>query len=231
MKIRSQLMVALFALAASFQAIANEAYTTTDFYHFSPEFSGIPHDRADNNALLVSNYGEFNMPPYGMQDFTGMSFLKFDLSTIGMASVASATLKLERITKGNHSQPSDGNPMDVHVHNMNIDVGEISATKSDLFSSVGALQSSVTIGDAGIYEWDVTSLVNGWLSGSDNNGIALMATPVNSVGGLVTYFASAEHGSAMVPIIHVTAVPEPATWALMLGGLGLVGWMGYRRQR
>ena len=31
--------------------------------------------------------------------------------------------------------------------------------------------------------------------------------------------------------VAITAVPEPSTYALMLAGLGVIGWLGRRRQR
>ena len=38
-------------------------------------------------------------------------------------------------------------------------------------------------------------------------------------------------GSTPVTMTITTAVPEPATLALMLGGLGVVGWVAWRRKR
>ena len=236
MKIYGKLLVialAILGTLGSFQASAEEAYTTTDYYHFSPDFSGIPPTRVEGESLLVANYGMVDMgPPHGIQDFTGMSFLKFDLSGISGTAVSSAVLMLERLDEGNHVQPSNGNPMDVHIHDMSVDVENTMYSKADLFAGVTSHQSTTTIGDAGVYSWDITALVNGWLSGSiANNGIALVATPVNSAdGGLVTYFASGTNNSAVMPNIQITAVPEPSTWLLMIGGLGLVGLMGYRRR-
>ena len=32
------------------------------------------------------------------------------------------------------------------------------------------------------------------------------------------------------PLLQLTMVPEPGTWALMLAGLGMVGWLGTRRK-
>lgn len=51
-----------------------------------------------------------------------------------------------------------------------------------------------------------------------------------SLGG-VLYLAVANEVSGTTSVFSVTAMPEPGTWAMMLGGLGLVGWLGRRRQR
>jgi hypothetical protein len=33
------------------------------------------------------------------------------------------------------------------------------------------------------------------------------------------------------PLLQLTMVPEPGTWALMLAGIGVVGWLGMRRRQ
>ena len=38
-------------------------------------------------------------------------------------------------------------------------------------------------------------------------------------------------GGAMIDNVAVNAVPEPAEWAMMLSGVGLVGWAANRRRR
>jgi hypothetical protein len=38
-------------------------------------------------------------------------------------------------------------------------------------------------------------------------------------------------GSLTVTNGSITLVPEPSTWAMMLGGLGLIGFMSYRRRQ
>ncbi len=54
--------------------------------------------------------------------------------------------------------------------------------------------------------------------------VGLFATAANATGGFETFFV----GNVASP---VTPVPEPETYALMLAGLGVVGFMARRRKR
>lgn len=50
-----------------------------------------------------------------------------------------------------------------------------------------------------------------------------------SVGG-VLYLAVANEVSGTTSLFSVTAVPEPGTWAMLAGGLGVIGWLRRRRE-
>ena len=53
----------------------------------------------------------------------------------------------------------------------------------------------------------------------------------HSFGGGVKYLTfSGEAGYTQVSAVTFAPVPEPGTYALMLGGLGIVGWMARRRK-
>jgi DNA-binding beta-propeller fold protein YncE len=49
--------------------------------------------------------------------------------------------------------------------------------------------------------------------------------------GSTLYLAVANEVSGTTSVFSVAVVPEPGTWALMAGGLGVVGWMSRRRKR
>jgi hypothetical protein len=49
--------------------------------------------------------------------------------------------------------------------------------------------------------------------------------------GSTLYLAVANEVSGTTSVFSVAVVPEPGTWALMAGGLGVVGWLSRRRKR
>lgn len=113
------------------------------------------------------------------------------------------------------------------------DLGTIDYTK-------GWQHLSVTIGDT-----TSTALPTGWGgygSSDDAAGPGLppgrsFADVLSSIDELVftTYVPGYMYGftdfDVAVDNISVSAVPEPSTYAMMLGGLGMVGWMKRRKSR
>lgn len=87
----------------------------------------------------------------------------------------------------------------------------------------------------GVYSFDFTTLFGGGVSGFKLMGIDLGAAldPTDGtafVTGL-TFVSGGAVTMTQAPIITTTGVPEPATWATMLLGFGLVGHGLRRRQR
>lgn len=64
--------------------------------------------------------------------------------------------------------------------------------------------------------------------GAQLNGATLELASIDFAQGMLTYTDAAQNFSA--GSFTISAVPEPESYALMLGGLGLVGWMARRRK-
>ncbi|MDD1620868.1 MAG: DNRLRE domain-containing protein [Methylococcaceae bacterium] len=90
--------------------------------------------------------------------------------------------------------------------------------------------ASLTINDnnTGVYrDWDITSLVAGWMNASyANYGLWIEETPIQGEGS--AYFYSSEQGLSTAPRLTISAVPLPA--AVWLFGSGLLGVLGLRKK-
>jgi hypothetical protein len=95
--------------------------------------------------------------------------------------------------------------------------------------------SLVTIATNDVTNVDFTSAnINGlaFTFASVGNGEVGFTIPGMLTGPLVmTVMGSAGANASYGGTINVSAVPEPETWAMMLGGLGLVGFMARRRKK
>ncbi len=72
--------------------------------------------------------------------------------------------------------------------------------------------------------------LNDLLVPASSNWTIVAAQAINERGDIAAYGCSATGGCTGL-LLTAQAVPEPATWAFMLGGLGLAGLWAHRRQR
>jgi len=92
--------------------------------------------------------------------------------------------------------------------------------------------ATTTVGDPGVYTWDVTSLFETWLAAPDAVAAVAISGIYGNVGGdgrnAYGIFHTAGSASGMEPELHVTPLPG-ALPLLLTGGALLVGLRARRR--
>lgn len=148
----------------------------------------------------------------------GFSWLSFETPD---STVEIAYLNLQSIAQGGGMWAvPDSSPVTMTVYAVTADVASITSSNVSDFrdNHIGGAVASISVsgGDA-IYSWDITDLVNGWITG-DNYGLVLSVDGDGST--VYGKFSGLGHSTGMAPVITDTAlaVPEPAT--MMLLGLG-----------
>ena len=203
---------------ASLKALASDAY-----YTFGPNVSA-----NSDLRLLVDKAADIGFP-----DLQSISFLKFDsFPTLPEGENFRAILKLQQETDlleiGEPLIPAtDDRPLSVSVYNLLAPFDDVNGNIADIDYGVDGANAIATtlVGDNGVYNWDITSLVNQWIEDpSSNNGLALSGLfgnvndGRNAYAGLIT--VGTQEGRA--PTIRFAPIPEP-TSAIGLFSFALLG--------
>jgi hypothetical protein len=185
-------------------------------------------------ALPLSILGAFAMPASAV-DFQGVGALgSFTGSVTYDAATNDLTLSLT-----NTSDPANGGFLTAFAFDLDPDV--TLTISSCTLASFCTLLTDVSVAPFGTNEWGV-STSSDWLGGGSPTGglgvgasatwifdVDPDATSTLDVNDMLARFRGFIDGdSDKVP---VTVIPEPSTYALMLAGLGVVGYMARRRQR
>jgi hypothetical protein len=104
---------------------------------------------------------------------------------------------------------------------------------SGAFTGVTFPSTNPGVGNAGfVFALDATQAAAAQTAafgaGFGNNLVGLAASASDATGGLETFFVA---GVGDGGVINPTAVPEPETYATLLSGLGLLGFIAWRRKR
>ncbi len=128
-----------------------------------------------------------NAPASG--DMWAFSWLKF--GDLPANPVDNAWLSLDCYKDMNGSL-TPGNPMDVTIYAVDSDVANITAANVADFKAnhiVGRAVGGVELTGTGRYSWDITPIVNNWITG-DNHGLAVIGwNDVPGAGNTHPYFA------------------------------------------
>ncbi len=95
------------------------------------------------------------------------------------------------------------------------------------FDDAGSIINSAELTPLGLYNLDNAGAFFGLSSEEANISYAT----INNLGPLVGGFFENQIRIDNLTYTEVSPVPEPSTYALMLGGLGMVGFMAYRRRK
>ncbi|NEP18425.1 MAG: PEP-CTERM sorting domain-containing protein [Leptolyngbya sp. SIO4C1] len=212
----------LAAEAAVFKVTASDSYFT-----FAGNISGT------SDIRLLSD----KATAIGFEGLDTISFLQFDLSALQTPEIQDnflqATLKLEYdsvLTEPANLIPATADrPVNVSVYDLTAPFDDVSGNGDDIdFGPDGENAiATATVGDDGVYTWDITTLVDQWLvTATSDTDIALSGVFGNvDIDGRNSYasFYPAGATAGLPPTLVIETVPEPTSIAaLVLLGSGLM---------
>ncbi|MBO6739481.1 MAG: DNRLRE domain-containing protein [Phycisphaerales bacterium] len=205
-------------LLAGTTVYTDRDYMTSGFFSMDPAVRGDNDGREINRVSSIQPFGVFDENTY-------LEFNDYDWSTLG-GPVDSAVFRIEVVSGGFGADSSEENPFDISLHSLSQDPW--TTIDPTLFSGPASYQgfaadqinsasviSTTSVGGAGIYEWDITSLVNDWIANGDANfaqTIALSGILDASGGtflqGLVNSTSPSLIGDEVIG--QIVVVPAPA---------------------
>ena len=175
---------------------------------------------------------------FGVQGET--TYFDFDFNPSNFAGpVAEAVFRVEVVANGFFGDPSAGNPADISIHSLtadplasiddNVQQSFIDFRESQITTS--SIVSTTTVDGLGVFEWDITSLVNEWIANGDANftysiGTGALLDP--DAGTAIGFVNSSWAGLTDEVVGQIVIVPTPGGAAI---GLTAIGITASRRRR
>lgn len=174
-------------------------------------------------------------------------YLTFNYDFSSFSGPVMATLTMQSTAGGFGADAGSGNPFTVSAHGVNADplasitddtnpsgtISWLDFYNNNILAADSAASTAVNCTECAV-SFDVSALVNSWIAGTHTiQAIAL--TGKNDLSGtdFLHGFVNNDNGGVLQgsTYLTVTAVPEPETYAMLLAGLGMTGWMVRRRKR
>ena len=179
-----------------------------------------------NDYFLAGDHHAPDVIPPGMVVW-GYAFLKFD--NLPGAPVAEAHLNLKSQSQsGTTWDTPEDVPITLHAYAVTDDVATITGANAEAFrdTHLAAIADSALVsGGDGYYSWDITAIVNGWITSGNNYGLVLAGDENSQT---VARFDSGDTVAGVVPGLDTVALPEPASVSVFL--LGAVALIRRRRR-
>jgi hypothetical protein len=216
-----------------------EDVMTSSFFTGTNLVRGYPGDsrpvlRVSTDAAFGNAGGETIYLSFNAADFASYS------------GPVTATLTMQSTDGGFGANAGPTTPFTVSAHAVNADPLASITDNTNPLGTISWLDfynnnilaadssASTVINGFGAVSFNVSTIVNSWIDGS-NSVFAIAMTGKNDTsnadflhGFVNNNDSAAAFGSTY---LTVTAVPEAETWAMLLAGLGMTGWMVRRKRQ
>ena len=226
-------LVSTAVLAQPTEILVDQDYMSSGF--FQSDFlrgEENPSARASNRVTSPSIFGVTGETAYFAFDFDPSAF---------SGPVAEAVFRVENVSTGFFPDVDANNPAEISLHSLTAD--PLAAIDQSLPSGAGSwldfrdnqittssIVSTTTVDGFGIFEWDITALVNEWIANGDANfaytlGSSALLDPDGGAAVAFVNSTSASLGNELTA--RITIIPAPGAVAM----LGFAGVFVGRRRR
>ncbi|MEM7754090.1 MAG: hypothetical protein AAF297_00475 [Planctomycetota bacterium] len=182
--------------------------------------------RASNRATSETIFGVTGETAYFSFDFDPSLF---------SGAVPKATFVVESVSTGFFTDPSPGNPTEVSIHSLtadplaSIDINAPSGPGSwidfrDSQITTSSIVTTTSVDGLGVFEWDITSLVNEWIANGDSNFAYTIGTSalLDEEGEAAVAFVNSSWDDLSDEVTaRIVVIPAPGVGAV-LAAAGLV---------